>query len=1054
MQLVHFVILQGLILIIGITYADGQTCTDSVNVHQIGEDRLSTSGGVAIVPRLNFTCNGRILNIRVRVLPITSANILPYIQIWRPSSSVTYDRVGQVQIQTTQLTRPPPEDWLEANIPLTGSNRLQFQSGDVIGFYHPSDFSHEIRTTRTDGYVLRQFVGRYASSLALGDANNTLDNRQPLIQFEIDIQCNNIATPSSGEITSCSSGSMYEGDTCSFTCNTGYGLTGSDTRTCQSDGSWSGSETMCRRVPCPLLTDPNSGTITCSLGDDGVPSYEDTCSVTCDTGYELIGSDTRTCQSNGGWSGIETMCSRVPCPSLTDRNNVTISCSLGDDGVPSYEDTCSFTCNTGYELSGSDNRTCQSDGNWSGAEAICRRVPCPSLTNPNNGTITCSLGDDGIPSFEDTCTFPCNTGYELTGSDTRTCQSDGSWSGSDDVCRRVPCSSLTEPNNGTITCSLGDDGVLSYEDSCSFTCNTGYVLTGNGTRTCQSDGSWSDDETICTDIQCNNLTTPSNGEITSCSSGSIGVGYERDTCSFTCSTGYELTGSGTRTCQSDRNWSGDEVMCNKIKEMPQSDSSSSGGSSGGLSIAVISGIIGGVVVAIIIIVVLVVVIVWMRRSQRGKADTVYNDSANGADVRKEESSFINKNNKESVDIESMLAVALPEVPDAYDEVVSYDKSRGIYYMSSQDVAKSLQTEKQIYGTPCNNKQDYGPIYCSPSDDETKLYQEFEGKKFQNLCHKEMKVCEKLGSGEFGVVARAIWKPSSHKKVEVAVKTLNANVNTKDRVRFLQEAAIMCQFDHENVVKLHGVMTDEPVMIILEYVSRGDLRNVLIQLQPSGGGCIPTKLPVLLLKFCQEIAAGMTYLNGKQFVHRDLAARNILVSESVTCKIADFGMSRDLLDENYYVTSGGKIPVKWTAPEAIHYRKYSGQSDVWSYGIVLYEIWSLGCEPYEWLTIVETIEKVDTGYRLPPPPGCPRAIYRVMIKCWNPEPKSRPQFGQITQLLSGNHNYLLGWSDEDKQYGGEEAMKLGGRAECTNDLYYDLQLQYNRKGCVNYLYHKQ
>ena len=95
-----------------------------------------------------------------------------------------------------------------------------------------------------------------------------------------------------------------------------------------------------------------------------------------------------------------------------------------------------------------------------------------------------------------------------------------------------------------------------------------------------------------------------------------------------------------------------------------------------------------------------------------------------------------------------------------------------------------------------------------------------------------RVCEELGSGEFGIVARAIWKPLSHKKVEVAVNTLNANVNTKDRVRFLQEAAIMCQFDHENVVKLHGVMTDEPVMIILEYVSRGDLRNVLIQLQPS------------------------------------------------------------------------------------------------------------------------------------------------------------------------------------------------------------------------------
>jgi len=91
--------------------------------------------------------------------------------------------------------------------------------------------------------------------------------------------------------------------------------------------------------------------------------------------------------------------------------------------------------------------------------------------------------------------------------------------------------------------------------------------------------------------------------------------------------------------------------------------------------------------------------------------------------------------------------------------------------------------------------------------------------------------DELGSGEFGVVAHAMWKPSSRKKVEVAVKTLNANVNNKDRVRFLQEAAIMCQFDHENVVKLHGVVTDEPVMIVLEYVSRGDLRSLLIQLQP-------------------------------------------------------------------------------------------------------------------------------------------------------------------------------------------------------------------------------
>ena len=132
----------------------------------------------------------------------------------------------------------------------------------------------------------------------------------------------------------------------------------------------------------------------------------------------------------------------------------SVSCILGSDDVPSFEDTCSFTCNTGYELTGSDTRTCQSNGSWSGPETMCRRgniyihisymhsyildivVSCSSLTAPNNGMINCSLGDDRVPSYEDTCSFTCNTGYELIGSDTRTCQSNGRWNGSDEACRR------------------------------------------------------------------------------------------------------------------------------------------------------------------------------------------------------------------------------------------------------------------------------------------------------------------------------------------------------------------------------------------------------------------------------------------------------------------------------------------------------------------------------------------------------------------------------------------------------------------------------------------
>ncbi|XP_065909622.1 uncharacterized protein [Dysidea avara] len=318
------------------------------------------------------------------------------------------------------------------------------------------------------------------------------------ITCTIIIQCDNLTTPSNGEMTSCSSGSMgvgYEGDTCSFTCNTGYELTGSDTRTCQSNGSWSGSNNVCQRVPCISLTDPNNGMVYCSLGDDGISSFEDTCNFTCNTGYELTGSDTRTCQSDGSWSGTESMCKKVSCPPSVLPNGV-VNCSLGDDGVHYYKDTCSFTCNTGYELMGSDTRTCQSDRSWSGIDNMCRRVTCHPFTDMNDGAVNCSLGEDGVHSYEDNCSTSCNTGYELTGSNIRICQSDGTWSGIKPMCRRVTCPPSALPN-GVVNCSQGDDGVHSFGNTCSFTCNTGYELTGSDTRSCQSDGSWNGTHTEC-----------------------------------------------------------------------------------------------------------------------------------------------------------------------------------------------------------------------------------------------------------------------------------------------------------------------------------------------------------------------------------------------------------------------------------------------------------------------------------------------------------------------------------------------------------------------------
>ncbi|XP_065906945.1 uncharacterized protein [Dysidea avara] len=1074
------------VLMCSVSYSAGLTCIDVVDIVQQTPDSQLIANRTVIVPRLNFTCNGRITNIRVRIDNPTeipnydnTGTNFPYIQVWRqsPTSQLNYSLVNKVQIQSdhlnTQLT------YLEAIIPLTGNNRIQFLSGDVIGFYNPPDSGYVTRDIQTPGYVMYVFIGSNASSFNLSTGIMS-DGRQPLIQFTLDILCNNLTTPFNGEITSCTSGRIgmgYERDTCSFTCNTGYELIGSDTRTCQSNGSWNGSDVVCRRagLTCIDVVDnvqqtPDSQTIanrtvivprlnfTCNgritnirVRIDSateIPNYDNTGtnfpyiqvwrqSPTSQLNYSLVNKvQIQSDHLNTQLTYLEAI---IP---LTGNNRIQFLSGdvigfynppdsgyvIRDIQTPGYvfyvfigSNASSFNLSTGI----------MSDGRQPLIQ-FTLDILCNNLTTPFNGEITsCTSGSIGMGYERDTCSFTCNTGYELIGSDTRTCQSNGSWNGSDVVCRRVPCPLLTDPSNGTINCSLGGDGVTSYEDTCSFTCNTGHELTGSHQRTCQSDGSWSGSPVPCTIMECPSSSLPMNSMLAESCSRSY-----QSMCDLQCEEGFDGSGEPSYVCDVLSN--GSSVMWMTSGGGWSCERRSSGSSSGSTG-AVIGGIIGGVVVAMVIIVVLVVVIIWVRRSRRKQVDIVdYDKSKNGVDSIATPTAV---SDKQGLDVESLLTIALSGINVIYDEVISYENSKGIYQMSSNDVAKSLQTEESIYDTPYSHIGDCGPIYCVPADDEKKIYEEFAGKKFRKLLHKEIKVGEELGSGEFGIVARAMWKPTSRKKVEVAVKTLNENVSTKDRVRFLQEAAIMCQFDHENVVKLHGVVTDEPVMIVLEYVSRGDLRNLLIQLQPSIGTSVHAKLPLLLLKFCQEIAAGMAYLSGKQFVHRDLATRNILVSESVTCKIADFGMSRDLLDENYYVTSGGKIPVKWTAPEAIHFRKYSCQSDVWSYGIVLYEIWSLGREPYEWLNLIESVEKLDTGFRLQPPPGCPRTIYRVMIKCWDPEPLLRPQFGQITKLLAGNHSYLLGWSDEDKKYGGEDAMKLGSRLECANNLYYDLQMKY-------------
>lgn len=253
----------------------------------------------------------------------------------------------------------------------------------------------------------------------------------------------------------------------------------------------------------------------------------------------------------------------------------------------------------------------------------------------------------------------------------------------------------------------------------------------------------------------------------------------------------------------------------------------------------------------------------------------------------------------------------------------------------------------------------------------------------------------IGGGEFGDVCRGRLKipPNFVQEIDVAIKTLKPGSSEKARCDFLTEASIMGQFDHPNVIYLQGVVTrSNPVMIITEYMENGSLDTFL----RANDGKFQT---LQLIGMLRGIAAGMSYLSDMNYVHRDLAARNVLVNSSLVCKIADFGLSREIENaSDAYTTRGGKIPVRWTAPEAIAFRKFTSASDVWSYGVVLWEVMSYGERPYWNWSNQDVIKSIEKGYRLPAPMDCPEALYQLMLDCWQKQRTHRPTFSSITQTL--------------------------------------------------------
>ncbi|KAM3591209.1 uncharacterized protein V6R79_024701 [Siganus canaliculatus] len=260
----------------------------------------------------------------------------------------------------------------------------------------------------------------------------------------------------------------------------------------------------------------------------------------------------------------------------------------------------------------------------------------------------------------------------------------------------------------------------------------------------------------------------------------------------------------------------------------------------------------------------------------------------------------------------------------------------------------------------------------------------------------VKIEEVIGAGEFGEVCRGRLRVPGRKENYVAIKTLKGGYTDKQRRDFLSEASIMGQFQHPNIIHLEGVITTScPVMILTEFMENGALDSFL---RVNDGQFTPIQLVGML----RGIAAGMKYLSDMSFVHRDLAARNILVNSNLVCKVSDFGLSRFLTenssDPTYTSSLGGKIPIRWTAPEAIAYRKFTSASDAWSYGIVMWEVMSYGERPYWDMSNQDVINAIEQDYRLPPPPECPASLHALMLDCWQKERANRPRFCDVVAAL--------------------------------------------------------
>uniref|UniRef100_A0A8C6VAF4 p-selectin n=1 Tax=Naja naja TaxID=35670 RepID=A0A8C6VAF4_NAJNA len=351
---------------------------------------------------------------------------------------------------------------------------------------------------------------------------------------------------------------------CSFRCDKGFTITGLVNLQCLSSGQWTAEVPQCAAIQCQPLNIPVNGNFSC-IHIHGEFHYQSSCNFKCKEGFLINGAETTMCEASGAWSASEPTCQVKQCQPIHPLERGMMDC-VNPIGDYSYNSTCSFACEVGFELSVSQPLICSASGQWTSPVPTCQAIQCQSLEAPAHGNTTCVHLHGGF-QYQSSCTFLCTKGFQLLGKEVTECTASGEWTAPAPVCQAIPCQPLNIPLNGNFSC-IHFHGEFRYQSSCNFKCKEGFLINGAETTMCEASGAWSASEPTCQVMQCHHLQNPKNGEM-ACSHPFAEFAYQ-STCQFACQPGFLLTGANTTFCLATRHWSSPLPACQVI-ECPNLD---------------------------------------------------------------------------------------------------------------------------------------------------------------------------------------------------------------------------------------------------------------------------------------------------------------------------------------------------------------------------------------------------------------------------------------------------------------------------------------------------